>query len=218
MRVHVPPALVRQVAPPVLAAWAGSWRVERVHGERWEAFLRQPLPRLVVLWHETLLPLLLLHRHQGISIVVSEARDGRYLADLAERIGYQTIGGSSHRGRVKAMRGTVRAFDEAALIALTPDGPRGPRRVMKPGAIEAVGRAGGLVLPVAAAARPARRLASWDRFMVPVPFARVRVAYGEPFGLETGEPGLARAVETATAQLDALEREIAWPDADRPIA
>jgi lysophospholipid acyltransferase (LPLAT)-like uncharacterized protein len=89
---------------------------------------------------------------------------------------------------------------------------------MKPGAIEAVGRAGGLVLPVAASARPARRLASWDRFMVPMPFASVRVAYGEPYGLEGDESGLTRAVEMATTQLGALEREIAWPVADQPTA
>jgi lysophospholipid acyltransferase (LPLAT)-like uncharacterized protein len=172
----------------------------------------------MLLWHEALLPLLMTHRHQGITIVVSRARDGRYLQDVATALGFGVIEGSSHRGRVGAMRGAVRAFDAEGLVAVTPDGPRGPRRVIKPGSLQALQQAGGLVGTVHAEAHPVRRLASWDRFMVPLPWARVRIAFGEPFRMGQGAEGLAEAVARASSDLTRLEEEIRWADAAAPTA
>jgi lysophospholipid acyltransferase (LPLAT)-like uncharacterized protein len=213
MRVPVPPALVRWVGVPVVSLVAATWRVDRRHHERFAAFLASQGPRLLLLWHETLLPLLVSHRNHGVSIIVSEARDGRYLANFATRLGYGAIGGSSHRGQVKAMRGALRGLEAGIPIAVTPDGPKGPRRVIKPGALQALQAVGGRVMPVYADARPAVRVNSWDRFLVPLPFARVRIAYGEPFQVPSGPDGLADAVEHARSALAALEKEVAWPSA-----
>jgi lysophospholipid acyltransferase (LPLAT)-like uncharacterized protein len=213
MRVPVPPALVRWVGVPLMLLLAATWRVERRHHERFLAFMAGGGPRLLLLWHETLLPLLVTHRNLGVSVVVSEARDGRYLADFATRLGYGAIGGSSHRGRVKAMRGALRELAAGAAVALTPDGPRGPRRSIKPGALEALQSVGGRVMLVYASARPALRVNSWDRFLVPLPFARVRLAYAEPFQVNPGADGLAAAVECSRSGLAALEEEVAWPSA-----
>jgi lysophospholipid acyltransferase (LPLAT)-like uncharacterized protein len=213
MRVPVPPALVRWIGVPLVSLVAATWRVDRWHHERFAAFLASQGPRLLLLWHETLLPLLIGHRDQGVSIIVSEARDGRYLADFAKRLGYGAIDGSSHRGQVKAMRGALRGLEAGIPIAVTPDGPRGPRRVIKPGALQALQAVGGRVMPVYADARPAMRLNSWDRFLMPLPFARVRIAYGEPFQVPAGSDALADAVEQARAALAALEQEVAWPSA-----
>lgn len=205
--------LVRRLLAPLVLLWARTWRVRRSHAEHKMAFFASPGARLVILWHETLLPLLLTHRHHGITVIVSEARDGRYLADFAERIGYGAVGGSSHRGRVKAMRGAVRVLEASGVMAVTPDGPRGPRRVLKPGALQALQTAGGIVMPVFASARPAIRLRSWDRFLVPLPFAKVRVAYGEPFAVAPGKDGLDQAVARCLTSLEILEQEVRWPDA-----
>ena len=100
-------------------------------------------PLLVLLWHDALLPLLWYHRGRGVVVVVSRARDGQYLVDQAHRLGYRTVEGSSHRGGVQAMRGALRALNEGAIVAITPDGPRGPRRVIKPGGLAAAQAAGG---------------------------------------------------------------------------
>jgi lysophospholipid acyltransferase (LPLAT)-like uncharacterized protein len=211
MRIRVPPAVVRHGAVPLLALAAATWRVERRHRERWDACLARTGPRLFLLWHEALLPLLWCHRGLSIAIVVSEAREGRYLRDFATRLGYVPIAGSSRRGAVKAMRGALRALADGALLAVTPDGPIGPRRVIKPGALAAAGITGASVHTVHAVARPAVRLRSWDRFMIPLPGARVRVAYGPPFRIEPGPDSVAEAAARAAADLDALEQEIAWP-------
>ena len=132
MRIVAPRMLVRAIGP-IVSGVASTWRVETVHAERWQEISHDPGPLLVLLWHDALLPLLWYHRGRDVVVVVSRARDGQYLVDQAHRLGYRTVEGSSHRGRVQAMRGALRALNEGAIVAITPDGPRGPRRVIKPG-------------------------------------------------------------------------------------
>lgn len=209
MRVGVSRVLVRSLGP-IVSAVGATWRIERVHPDRWEAIRHEPGPLLVLLWHDALLPLLWHHRGLGVVVVVSRARDGQYLVDQAHRLGYETVEGSSHRGRVQAMRGALRALNAKAIVAITPDGPRGPRRVIKPGGLAAAQAAGARVITLHAEARPSRRLGSWDRFLVPWPLARVRIAYGPVFEVEPGERGVGEAVARATRDLALLEQEIAW--------
>jgi lysophospholipid acyltransferase (LPLAT)-like uncharacterized protein len=111
------------------------------------------------------------------------------------------------------MRGSLRALEQGALVAITPDGPRGPRREIKPGGLAAAQASGATVFTAHATARPARRLGTWDRFMVPAPFARIRVTYGPSFTVGPGEAGVREAVARAAGDLAALEQEIAWPGA-----
>ena len=213
MRLVFPRALVQWGAGPLVTAVASTWRIDVRHPERWTAARARPGPRVFLLWHEALLPLLWHHRHQEIAIVVSRARDGRYLIDYAARLGYSAIEGSSHKGRVAAMRGSLRALEQGALVAITPDGPRGPRREIKPGGLAAAQAAGATVFTAHAEARPARRLGTWDRFLVPIPFATVRITYGPAFTVAPGEDGIREAVVRAARDLAALEQEIAWPGA-----
>lgn len=210
MSFRPPVWLVRGVGLPLAKGWAATWRTQVLHQDRWDAFHATPGPRMVFLWHETLLPLLLRHRGQGASIIVGRARDGRYLQRIAGALGYEVIVGSSHRGRVSAMRGTLRALGEGRLVAVTPDGPRGPRRVIKQGALLALAQHGGTALTAYATARPARRLGSWDRFLLPQPWSRIRLSYGRPLSVAPGTtdvPGLALALQRALA---GLEQEAAW--------
>src|SRR5215210_1811915 len=89
---------------------ASTWRVTVANEERWRTLYRAGRPHVFLLWHEVLLPLLWQHRAQGITIVVSEARDGQYLSDLALALGYRAIRGSSTRGGTRALLGAVRAL------------------------------------------------------------------------------------------------------------
>jgi lysophospholipid acyltransferase (LPLAT)-like uncharacterized protein len=213
VRPIVPRALVRWAAGPMVNGIASTWRIEEYHPERWQEARSASGPRIFMLWHETLLPLLWHHRRQGASIVVSRARDGQYLVDYARQLGYETIEGSSHRGRMLAMRGSLRALQAGALLAITPDGPRGPRREIKPGGLAAAQVTGATVFTAFAAARPARRLRSWDRMLIPAPFARVRVGYGPPFTVGPGETAIQDAVARTARELAMLEQEIEWPGA-----
>ena len=168
----------------LLRALALTWRFRVRHGEHLETFLRQRAAFIFALPHGHLLPLLWWHRGRGISIVISEHRDGEIIARVAERLGYRTVRGSTSRGAARALMGVIRELQSGTPVAFTPDGPRGPAGSFAPGTVVAAQRAACPILPVAADASRAWRLRSWDRFMIPKPFARVTVAYAEPARVE----------------------------------
>lgn len=159
---------------------------------------------MLLCWHEVLLPLVWHHRRQGIAVVVSQARDGQYLADFCRALGYQLVRGSSTRGGARALLGAVRALQDGTTVAFTPDGPRGPRRVVKPGALAAAQRASATILPLHAEISSAWRLDSWDRFAIPRPAARILVRYGSPLVVEPGSAGLQAGMAAAQTALDQL--------------
>ncbi len=212
MRLRVIDGAVRWIAAPVLKLLASTWRIRLVHEDRWRALYQALQPHVFLLWHEALLPLLWQHRGQGIAIVVSEAREGRYLSDFAASLGYRSLLGSSTRGGARALLGAVRELQAGRPVAFTPDGPRGPRRELKPGVVAAAQRGGAPIVPLHAEADRAWRLHSWDRLMIPKPGARVWVNYGQPFEVAPGEVGFAEGVDRAVAGLDAVSRSGAWRD------
>jgi lysophospholipid acyltransferase (LPLAT)-like uncharacterized protein len=212
VRLKLSPTAARPVISSAVRALAASWRIHLVYEERWRALHDQGQPVVFLLWHEALLPLLWQHRGQGVAIVVSEARDGQYLSDLAASLGYRAVRGSSTRGGARALLGAVRELQAGCSIAFTPDGPRGPRRELKPGVIAAAQRGGAVIVPIHAEANRAWRLHSWDRFMIPQPLARVLITYGRPFGIKPGEAGFAEGLEQAALRLDEVSRKDAWVD------
>lgn len=208
MRIPLPPTVMKLLIQPMVTALAGSWQM-RTHGEeRVRALRDRRTPVVYLLWHETLLPLLWWQRGHGIAIVVSTGRDGRSLADYATRLGYRCIPGSSSRGGVRALLTALRLLEEDVSVAFATDGPRGPRRIVKPGVVRAAQRAGAPIVPLHAVVRSGWHLRSWDRTLVPKPFTRIEVGYGTPFTVESGAQGLAEGVSQAIKSLDALEREL----------
>ena len=133
-----------------------------------------------VLWHDQLLPLIHAHRNQGIVALVSEHADGEYVGRILDRYGFGTVRGSSTRGGARGLRDLVRAARRGHDLAVTPDGPRGPRHRFKEGALLAAQISGLPVLPLAATASSGWRFDSWDRFLVPKPFSTVRIGYAPP--------------------------------------
>ena len=204
MRLKVAPETVRALAAPAIRLLARSWRMRTAHEERWRPLYETRRPLVYLLWHEVLLPLLWQHRGQGVAIVVSEAREGQYLTDLAYSLGYRAVRGSSTRGGTRALLGAVRELREGGSVAFTPDGPRGPRRDFKAGVVAAAQRGGGVVVPIHAEADRAWRLHSWDRFLIPQPAARVTVTYGRPFEVGPGEAGLVAGQEEAIRRLEEI--------------
>lgn len=211
--MKLPPELVRWLAGPLLKSLARSWRIQLVNEERWRSLYDRRGPHVFLLWHEALLPLLWQHRNQGIAMVVSEAREGRYLSSFAASLGYRSIPGSSTRGGTRALLGAVRELQAGRAVAFTPDGPRGPRRQLKPGVIVAAQRGRAYVVPLHAEADRLWRLHSWDRFMIPQPGARVWISYGEPFTVLPGHAGFEAGVQRAVAELGRLSSQGEWQDA-----
>ena len=155
-------------------------------------FRRLRTPVIFVFWHGSLLPLVHYHRHERIVVLVSEHADGERIARVLARRGFGTVRGSSTRGGARGLRALVRAARAGRDLALTPDGPRGPRGEFKPGALAAARMTGLPIVPLAVSASAAWHLGSWDGFMVPKPFARVRVTYGDPW-VATGTDDTAAA-------------------------
>jgi len=198
---------MRRVAPAIIDPLARSWRFRLRHRERWQRLVDTRKPFIYLLWHEALLPLLWQHRKQQVTIVVSEALEGQYLSDYAARIGYQLLPGSSTRGGARALLGAIRALEDGC-VAFTPDGPRGPRRDIKPGVVRAAQRAGAMIIPLHARASSAWHLRSWDRLFVPKPFAEVHLGYGEPFAVAPGTTGLEEGIAQCAAALAGVEQEL----------
>lgn len=164
----------------VLRLLAATWRVRFTNPEVVAELRRRRQPYVHVLWHGQLLPLLWTHRGQDISVIISEHRDGELIARVAQSIGFRTVRGSTSRGAARALLGACREIESGHDLAVTVDGPRGPAGTVAPGALVISQRTSAPLVPTAASATRSWRLKSWDRFMIPKPFARVEVTYGEP--------------------------------------
>jgi hypothetical protein len=176
--------LLRAVAPPLTAGLISLLhRTARVEMRRREV-LRAVHERggrfVMAFWHSRLL--LVRHVHPGgrLAAVISRHGDGELIARTMARFGHAAARGSSTRGGSQALREALRLAAAGWDLAITPDGPRGPARIVKPGVVELSRLTGLPVVPVSVAARPALHLSSWDRFEVALPFARVVHACGEP--------------------------------------
>lgn len=161
----------------------------RVTGEeRLEQALREHGAVVPVCWHQHLLIcgrfLVAARRRHGLKpgFMISPSVDGEAPTMLARVHGAHVVRGSGSYTGVRAVRGVYQAIVKEGISPLiTPDGPRGPRFEFKPGAIFTGQIAGKPVVPLAFAARPARIMKTWDKFVLPLPFARIGIAVGEPF-------------------------------------
>ena len=181
-------------------------RFETMGEEHLRPFRDAGTPVIFVFWHGCLLPLIHVHRHQGAVVLVSEHSDGEYVTRILERFGFGTVRGSSTRGGVRGLRGLIRAARQGYDLAVTPDGPRGPNRELKPGALTVARMTGLPLIPIGVGASSGWRTDSWDRFLVPRPFSRVRIAYGAPcfisrYADEAEIEGAAQTVTDALADL-----------------
>ena len=166
-----------------------SWKVNRLRpdtGIRADSVL-------FAFWHGVQLPLIFTHRNMGIRILISQSRDGALVSSLCRKMGFDPVRGSSSRGGFSAARCLVESLRRGETGGITPDGPRGPDKVVKKGVSLIAQRSKVPVVPYGAAAFPALHLRSWDRFLIPLFFARLAIAEGRPV------PPLHCAPETLTA-------------------
>ncbi len=164
-------------------------------------------------WHGEQLPVFAPHGHRGIDGMASQSRDGRLLADCISRLGYGVIRGSSSRGGAGAIRAAVRGIETGRSVALAVDGPRGPYHAPHLGALRIAAEANCPLVYVVSHVRFAWRMRSWDRFVIPLPFARVTIGYGtlsprsvERDSLEQEQVELKVAMEALGASLIAPNR------------
>ncbi len=186
-----------------------TWRVveeaaEGAHPRRSD----RTQPVIYSLWHRALLIQSFLQRDVGACVGISEHADGELAAQTCHRLGYRTARGSSTRGGSRLLRELLRfAKEGTGDMALTPDGPKGPPEEVKEGVLYLAARVGWPIVPTGAWARPQKVLGSWDRFLVPAPFAKVASVFGEPMHLprRPSETQLEEAKQELTQRMHAVQ-------------
>jgi lysophospholipid acyltransferase (LPLAT)-like uncharacterized protein len=151
-------------------------------------------------WHSHILPLAYIFRGIGVTAVVSASKDGDRATAVAQRWNHQMIRGSSTRGQIAVLRQCTRALESGRNVVIIPDGPRGPREQVKPGAAMIAMMTHAPVFPVIAAPAHAWRLNSWDRFIIPKPFTHITVTIKDSLNAAHFGHGQDR-IERFTAQL-----------------
>ena len=182
--------------------------VENLHGDRFEELKTRGVPILFALWHGRMYLSIQQHRRQGIITMASQSKDGEIIAQWLTRNGYVVVRGSTTRGGGQGLREMVRHVRSGRHAALTVDGPKGPARVVQLGIAQLARLTEGWILPITSSSSRPRFLKSWDRYLLPLPFSRNVVAYGEPFTIppampdEEAERSIARALDGVTREAD----------------
>jgi len=196
--------LLLAVVPPLAAGLirllGATWRVRDVQAEGAPVGHLVPGPTVFAFWHEGLLSCAWRFRGLGIAILISRSFDGELIARTVERLGFLAVRGSSPRGGAVGLRGMVDAYRAGRICAFTADGPKGPRRVAKAGAVQLTELAGaGWVGCFHAEPDRAWRLRSWDRFAIPKPFTTVRFGWAAHAVAEIGavQRGMGEAARLA---------------------
>lgn len=213
--------IMATIAPSLAAAavrvLAATLRVQVSGAEQLTPLWRQGQPLIYVVWHGRILLAPWanewLRRTRGaraVAVLASRSRDGEIVSRYVHKFGLQVVRGSSSRGGAAGLRQLATALRDGIDVALVPDGPRGPRGQLQPGVVALAALTGAPVVPLGLSVRPARRLNSWDGFLIPLPFARCAVVFGEPAPVrrdaDRAQAGkeLERALDEASALADRL--------------
>ncbi len=167
----------------LLQLWARTLRYEI---EDRAGIVKKPIAENYIgaLWHNRLLlfPFVLrrffLNRHGAA--LISASRDGELLADAIKRFGFDVVRGSSSRLGASAILQLTDVLASGHDVVITPDGPRGPAYELGPGVIFLAQKSGAAVVPINMEYSNCWRIKSWDQFIVPRPFGKVRVIIGQP--------------------------------------
>jgi lysophospholipid acyltransferase (LPLAT)-like uncharacterized protein len=203
--------LARRIVPPVgsqtLRLLAATLRLRREE-KSVEPFLAAGAPLIYVVWHARLLLLPYLYRGRGLWVLISRSEDGAMIADLVRRFGFVTVRGSSSRGGAGGLLSLARAIRRGHSVVIVPDGPRGPREVLKPGVVSLARLTGAHVVPVALGASSEWRARSWDEFRIPKPFSRCVMRFGDPIVVPRDIDGAGE--ETTRKEIEAALHAVTW--------
>jgi len=132
-------------------------------------------------WHEHILALAVKYKQPNIHVLIGMHRDGQLITDIVQNLGFSVVRGSTERkGAVEAVRKMIRLASENQHLAITPDGPRGPRRVAQTGIAYLASKTGLPIVPIAMGYRRVHRAKSWDQFALPKLFGSTYFLFGEP--------------------------------------
>jgi lysophospholipid acyltransferase (LPLAT)-like uncharacterized protein len=181
---------------------------------------------LYAFWHENILVPAYHYGRRDIHVLISEHADGQLIAEACRHLGFRVVRGSATRGGARAVRQMVRR-SRSAHLAITPDGPRGPRRQVQLGVVYLAALTGLPIVPFGIAFERAWRMSSWDRFAVPWPWSGAVCVTAEPIHVPENvrrdqlEPYRQRVQQAMDAASEAAERLVcgrSTATTQRPLA
>jgi len=209
-------AVVPRLAAGLIRVWFATCRV-KIQGE---AGLQEFMGRdtgIGAFWHYSFLYFFYYFRKYPAAVMVSASKDGEYIAQLARLLGHVPVRGSSNRDGVKALREMIELLRHGRNSAIVADGSQGPARKVQAGCILMASKSGKPIFPLAWAANRCLVFDSWDRTVVPLPFATIVLHHGEPLSVP---PSISSAQVEAyrlelEQRLNGLYDEV-WREVGRP--
>ena len=207
--------ILRAIGPQLLflmgrAAWA-TMQLEVFGSENLAQAYEKHGQIICAFWHNRTLLLPFIYRYEmnltHLVAMVSRSRDGQFLADFLHRFGFRSIRGSTSTGGLETLVQATRIVRQGYDIAIAPDGPRGPCQQVQPGIIKLAQMTSLPIVPVSYQVSIRRELHSWDRFIVPSPFAKVafEIAPAITVARRSRQKGLEQARQRLQAQLIQLD-------------
>ncbi|MFQ6093169.1 MAG: lysophospholipid acyltransferase family protein [bacterium] len=157
-----------------------TWRYTTVKREQAERRRVRGKGLIYALWHGRMLPLIYMYRDRRVHVLVSRHRDGELATRIVERVGYGAVRGSSTSGGARGFQDLLNKVTSGFDVAITPDGPQGPPCKVQPGVLRLAQLSKSPIIPITHGASNPTTLKSWDGFMIPKPFSRCVVVYGDP--------------------------------------
>lgn len=145
--------------------------------------------RYVILatWHDQLLMIPPEYSGSASKVLISGSKDGELIARVVKYFGVGAVRGSSNRGGRAAFRELTKLSKEPVNLGITPDGPKGPRHVVKEGVVQLARISGRPIVPIAFVCSNGHRFQSWDRFLLPYPWGKAVYSFGTPLYYDKNE-------------------------------
>lgn len=134
---------------------------------------------IFVFWHNRLIAHTWHYRHCEVTALISQSKDGEYIARAAGMLGHRAVRGSTTRGSKKAIGEMVELLKQNRNLTITPDGPQGPMYKLQAGVVELARLTGATIVPMSYDTSRKVRFKSWDRFILPLPFAKIKICFGK---------------------------------------
>jgi lysophospholipid acyltransferase (LPLAT)-like uncharacterized protein len=179
---RVRPAVLSRFAYWLVRLFGATWRIKVLNEEK---LLALKEGKVYCTWHGRSLIGSIQYRKRGFWVIISKSKDGDIQTHIFEKLGFKVIRGSTGRGGERALIESIRELRKGESMAITPDGPRGPNKVVQGGVMVMAKKAGSWLIPCGVSARPRILVKSWDRYMVPLPFAKGLVIFGDPMLVPT---------------------------------
>ncbi len=160
----------------------------KIHGiEHFHPYWTSKKPLIVIFWHDRMaLAPFAWKSARPFFMLISPHEDGQLISRVIQFFGLKTLfGSSSHSQGAKSLALLIRHLNQGHCVGITPDGPRGPRHVVKPGVFMAAYKAKADVIALSFTTSRYKELSSWDRFCIPLPFGRAHMVISKPIKAPT---------------------------------